>query len=843
MPTNFTATTEMDFDTDVADISNGPDSAADTAYTVALANDITLNSDQTLTLPDGSSLAVDGPGTLTVAAGDVFDVTTASGAATLGVLTLDTPVSGDAYTQSAPAATIVLNGAGLVNGSSAALHAGANQLLSGTVLGQSASDSVDNFGQIEVPAATTSTAVFLEAGGTVTNESSGTLSGGTAGTVLGAAGTVTNAGAITGGQFGIYFSADGAVVNGPGGATTASIQGGQNGILIGGNGPGAGNGTVTNDGTITATTAQAVDITGDGTVTNGSSTDGAATIQTAASNAVEIDGATATVTNDATISSTDMAGAGVLIGGGTVNNGLNDSATALIQGGEDGVSVSGGSAAVTNLGTIKATDATGQAPGAAPVVGVSLTDGGTVYNGFTAGFAANGAAVTSGADDGVLVQGAAGSVINSGTISGTVAIDFDGVAGTVADNGAITSTAGAAGTAIQFGSGQSLLQLGSGFTITGKVEGGAGAGAATTLELVNGTGSFSGLAGGSGTVTNGFAFDSVGTIQIDSGAVWSFSGVDALAALQVTGEADIAANGSLEITGTATGTGTIGQGTDSALVIDTAAGFGTGQSTASYTGDVIAQFAVGDSIDLKDVAFATLTTSFATNQLQLSDGTHTADLDFAPGFTALSNFNFATDATGGTVVTVACYCPGTLIATPGGEVAIEDLAIGDLVLTADGRAEPIRWIGRRSYTGRFVLANPKVQPVRFRAGSLGDGLPRRDLLVSPEHAMLLDGLLVPARCLVNGIGIVPERGRARVEYIHIELADHAVILAEGAASETFVDDDSRAMFENAGEFAELYPEAVPPAAFCAPRVEDGYELHDMRQRLAAAAATCFATAA
>ena len=77
-----------------------------------------------------------------------------------------------------------------------------------------------------------------------------------------------------------------------------------------------------------------------------------------------------------------------------------------------------------------------------------------------------------------------------------------------------------------------------------------------------------------------------------------------------------------------------------------------------------------------------------------------------------------------------------------------------------------------------------------------------------------------------------ERGLAKVGYIHVELDDHDVLLAEGAPSESFVDDDSRAMFHNAHEFAHRYPDAPPPAGFCAPRVEAGHALEAVRQRLA-----------
>ncbi len=190
----------------------------------------------------------------------------------------------------------------------------------------------------------------------------------------------------------------------------------------------------------------------------------------------------------------------------------------------------------------------------------------------------------------------------------------------------------------------------------------------------------------------------------------------------------------------------------------------------------------------------------------------------------------ASDASTLLTVTAACYCAGTLILTDWDEVAVERLAIGDTVITAAGEHRPIKWIGRRSYAGRFLLSNPNAQPVRFRTGSLGDSLPRRDLLVSPEHAMVVDGLLIPARCLVNGSTVVRDDVE-RVDYYHVELDTHDVLLAEGAPSESYVDDDSRTMFHNASEFAALYPDAPRPSGFCAARVESGFQLEAIRARL------------
>ena len=84
-----------------------------------------------------------------------------------------------------------------------------------------------------------------------------------------------------------------------------------------------------------------------------------------------------------------------------------------------------------------------------------------------------------------------------------------------------------------------------------------------------------------------------------------------------------------------------------------------------------------------------------------------------------------------------CFTPGTMIATPFGETRVEDLAVGDRIITRDNGIKPIRWVGRRHFGGRELATNPHLYPILVRAGSLGDNLPERDIRLSPNHRVLV----------------------------------------------------------------------------------------------------------
>ena len=164
---------------------------------------------------------------------------------------------------------------------------------------------------------------------------------------------------------------------------------------------------------------------------------------------------------------------------------------------------------------------------------------------------------------------------------------------------------------------------------------------------------------------------------------------------------------------------------------------------------------------------------------------------------------------------IPCFLPGTLIATPDGECRIEEIAPGDIILSVSGGREnlpvPVKWIGRRVVSTFFGPAE-RLMPVRFAAGSLGDGIPHTDLTVTADHAILVDGVLCQAETLVNGKTVtrVPlsEYGERFTVY-HIETERHEIVLANGAPAETFIDNASRRAFDNYAEFQALYGSNPP----------------------------------
>jgi hypothetical protein len=166
-----------------------------------------------------------------------------------------------------------------------------------------------------------------------------------------------------------------------------------------------------------------------------------------------------------------------------------------------------------------------------------------------------------------------------------------------------------------------------------------------------------------------------------------------------------------------------------------------------------------------------------------------------------------------------CILRGTRILTSRSAEPIESLSIGDLVVTTRGE-KPIKWIGRQHFSQGCSERWPdSVHPIRVSRSALGDNVPHTDLYLSPRHAVLIDDVLIEVRDLINGTSIkraAPE-GMTDMEYFHIELETHEVILAEGAPVETLLLTSGRESFTNFVEYERLYgPDTYPAMVPYAP---------------------------
>lgn len=627
--------------------------------------------------------------------------------------------------------------------------------------------------------------------------------------------------------------------------------------------------TITNAGHVTASGNYAIDLAGAGDITNTGSISGAGGIEfgtggfvtngTAGlisgigttTSGVEVTSGLGTIENSGSITGGKI---GVnLRDGGIVTNSLGG----VLSGGNDaGVFGNGQAVTLANSGIIQGT-----------VSGIDLEAGGSATN--------TASGQISGGSFGAFFEGAAGTLLNSGivlssgdgvvmghggVITNDVGASITGVsnaiyfkyraAGTITNSGTISGT-GASSAGVDLAGG-GLVTNDAGGLISGSafgvfVTGTSGAGVGTVVN----TGTITASAGTGVDLVMGGTVTDAGTIVGGGGTAISFGGtISDLLDLErgysltgtVAGSGSLGATNILELGGSAGSPLTVnyetlhltnfqdvrfGPGGNDTLQVSLTSG--TLPATISgwtLTSDVVDLTAIGTNGTVSGLSNDLLTISG-------SSGTVTLKLDATD---TISTFNVSSDGATGTDVSIACFCRGTRIRTETDEVPVEELAIGDKLVTQSGALRPIKWIGRRSYGGRFIQNNPNVLPILIKKGALGDDVPARDLCLSPHHALALEGSLVPAECLLNGSTVVQLTDLERVDYFHIELDSHDVIWADGAPAETFVDCDSRGMFHNANEFAQLYPGAIPISwQFCLPRLEDGVALERLRQRVAARA--------
>ncbi|MBB4099256.1 Hint domain-containing protein [Sphingomonas kyeonggiensis] len=184
----------------------------------------------------------------------------------------------------------------------------------------------------------------------------------------------------------------------------------------------------------------------------------------------------------------------------------------------------------------------------------------------------------------------------------------------------------------------------------------------------------------------------------------------------------------------------------------------------------------------------------------------------------------------------ACFAEGTPLLTPSGPRLVEELAAGDMILTAGGAQRPIKWVGWSSMRPARHPHPDEVNPVRVKAHAFAPNVPEHDVRLSPGHALHVDGVLVPAGRLINGATIVQEAVET-IRYFHVELDTHDLLVAAGLPCESYLDDGNRASFVNSGEAVALHGRLDPKSwdDACAPMVAAGPQLVEIQQRLHARA--------
>jgi hypothetical protein len=257
----------------------------------------------------------------------------------------------------------------------------------------------------------------------------------------------------------------------------------------------------------------------------------------------------------------------------------------------------------------------------------------------------------------------------------------------------------------------------------------------------------------------------------------------------------------------------------------------------------------GTVVDDQTFPSATAANSYFTNTLAPLGTVSAGDLNVTASLSETLDGTgnaYGVDFTVG--VAPPCFAAGTRILTTRGEVRVEDLRVGDCAVSGFGGCSEIIWTGHREVDCARHPVPAEVWPVRICAGAFGDGMPARLLRVSPDHAVFVastsastvEGVLIPAKYLVNGTTVTQEAA-ASITYWHVECAKHEVLLAEGLPTESYLDTGNRGGFAEAG-VVSLFPDfgigarEVWERFGCRPLVEAGPALDAARAHLAARAA-------
>mgnify|MGYP001474347332 CR=1 FL=1 len=158
---------------------------------------------------------------------------------------------------------------------------------------------------------------------------------------------------------------------------------------------------------------------------------------------------------------------------------------------------------------------------------------------------------------------------------------------------------------------------------------------------------------------------------------------------------------------------------------------------------------------------------------------------------------------------LTCYLSGSMIRTPKGDVAVEDMRIGDSVVAFDWKnnkdiVRPVVWVGKaRAIVRPHLLDDEAGWPVRILKDAIADGVPYKDMLITPEHCLFFKDRFVPVRMLVNGMSIFYDKSITSFDYYHVETEQHSVITSDGMQTESYLDTGNRSSFRQEGKIVTL----------------------------------------
>ncbi|ARW48631.1 putative autotransporter [Acetobacter pasteurianus subsp. pasteurianus] len=431
------------------------------------------------------------------------------------------------------------------------------------------------------------------------------------------------------------------------------------------------------------------------------------------------------------------------------------------------------------------------------------------------GVAVYGSASNTTVNGGGVIEITSSGTATGGTINGGSAyVDASGTlnSATVANNGVAVVSAGASANTITVETNASLA-IQSGGIASGTIvnsNGGLAVSGSAANTIVNNSGVVEINSGGTAT---GTTVNSGGVVYADASSILGTTTVSnggqisAASGATISGTVTIEDGGSATIWNNAGGSVDLQGDTNTGLVISGLASGGTLNTVISgFNG---ASASNSDSIELAgvkatDVASVTYPSA---DQVQLTLSNNNS---ITLNIVGVKNYGFTlADGSDGWLSYEVCFLSGSMIRTPEGDVAVENLQIGDQVVAFDWKnnkeiSHPVLWVGKTHATVRAGLPDDDAgYPVRILKDAIADGVPYKDMLITPEHCLFFEGKFVPARMLVNGISIFYDKSITSYDYYHVETEQHSVIRADGMLTESYMDTGNRRSFRQEGSVVML----------------------------------------